>query len=454
VSSILSAISGQFSKSLILGTFFPVALFVTLNALFLVPLLPTDWQLQRELADVGTGDVLIVSLMVIVLTGLLYNLNGPIIRFYEGYPWADSWLGRWRKRHYQEQWRLSTELRPRAQDLDNVLGRRTPPAGLSPEARAAWLQRKDRLGWLRTQLGQQTRRLPEHEDSVLPTHLGNLIRSFENYPHRQYKMAAITLWPRLLSVVGKEYIAFIDDAKTSLDFMLHCSALSALTALLLLVAGLLYPAALRGPALWLPWLLKILAAAALAHLFYLSSLGRAAEWGDFVKSAFDLYRWDLLKQLGYEREPSSAEEERELWDAISLQLVFGLQPQQRRPVEYKLPASSPRRAPVDLQYEFARGVKPTAQTNVFEVTLRARNVDSQERAARRFILRDTLPAGCDYVWDSARYVKLDATVAERAPADTDATPNVTGTNPYQFEVGGLAHMQRVVLTYRALRHKD
>jgi hypothetical protein len=31
--------------------------------------------------------------VTVLLTGVLYNLNIPIIRFYEGYPWQYSWTG-------------------------------------------------------------------------------------------------------------------------------------------------------------------------------------------------------------------------------------------------------------------------------------------------------------------------------------------------------------------------
>jgi hypothetical protein len=94
VTNILSSISGQFSKSLILGTFFPVMVFVILAQIFVVPLLPSDWLVLRQLETLDTQwRVVVILLLAIVLSGLLYNLNIPIIRFYEGYPWQDSWIG-------------------------------------------------------------------------------------------------------------------------------------------------------------------------------------------------------------------------------------------------------------------------------------------------------------------------------------------------------------------------
>jgi hypothetical protein len=55
MSSIVSTISGQFSKSLILGVFLPAALFVSLSIIFLVPLFPENWPLLAPLQALDPG---------------------------------------------------------------------------------------------------------------------------------------------------------------------------------------------------------------------------------------------------------------------------------------------------------------------------------------------------------------------------------------------------------------
>ena len=101
MTGIISAISGHFSKSLLLGTFLPSLLFVVLGLILVPPLLPANWQPWEQLQSVDTQGVVSVSFVTVVLTGLLYNLNPPIIRFYEGYTWKGSLLGRLRMRHYR-----------------------------------------------------------------------------------------------------------------------------------------------------------------------------------------------------------------------------------------------------------------------------------------------------------------------------------------------------------------
>ena len=104
MSSLLSAISGKFSTAVILGTFFPVTVFVFLARVLWVPLLPAGWHPALLAPLAGLDDkweLFVLTLVTIVLSGLLYNLNTPVLRLYEGYPWMDTWLGRWRKGRHE-----------------------------------------------------------------------------------------------------------------------------------------------------------------------------------------------------------------------------------------------------------------------------------------------------------------------------------------------------------------
>src|SRR5262249_13251508 len=52
------------------------------------------------LEGLDTGKIVGITFITIVLSGLLYNMNIPILRLYEGYPWSRSWLGSLlRRRH-------------------------------------------------------------------------------------------------------------------------------------------------------------------------------------------------------------------------------------------------------------------------------------------------------------------------------------------------------------------
>src|ERR1017187_8826566 len=102
MSSLLSAISGQFGKSLLLGTFFPVVIFVVLFYLLVLPLFPMGIEIFHPFAAIDKEwQVIATTFLTIVLTGLLYNLNNTLIRVCEGYPWQDSLPGRYCKRRQQ-----------------------------------------------------------------------------------------------------------------------------------------------------------------------------------------------------------------------------------------------------------------------------------------------------------------------------------------------------------------
>lgn len=473
MTSILSAISGQFSKSLILGTFMPVVIFVILNLLFVAPLLPSDGLIVNQLLAFDVQGVVATLFISIVLTGLLYNLNIPIIRLYEGYPWKDSFVGRRRIRHFRAQMAETVRLRDRAQIFRGALKprdigdltHRADEAGdpITEESRRA---KVNQIKQLRAAFGRGINNdFPISPASILPTTLGNVIRSFEDYPQRQYQMAAITLWPRLVAKIDQGYATSIDGAKTSFDFMINSSVLSAATALIILFAGLTYPTPLTSPRFWVPWAFKILFFFALSHVCYLWSISRAMAWGDLVKGAFDLYRWELLKQLGFKRTPAGLSEERETWGEISRQLIYG-DPFNGRLLKYETPATAASGTPATVGLQIGRGVTKTGNDSSLRFHVYVKNVDGQKRTARNVVITDTLPDNFDFVWGSA-FVRPGSGVAtggsgqasEAGLPQGDAVGGaqggveVTGLNPYEFVIEQIGYGESVLLTYDAVGRK-
>ena len=100
------------------------------------------------------------------------------------------------------------------------------------------------------------------------------------------------------------------DAKAQLDFLVVCCWLCMLTSAVWLVA--------------MPWLhfswpfygIVCILGPVLARVFYLLSLENYIVMADLVKSAVDLFRFDLLKSL-HMPQPNNIREERALWAALS-----------------------------------------------------------------------------------------------------------------------------------------
>jgi len=422
VNSILSTLSGQFGKTLLLSTLLPVVVFVLLALVLVVPHVPgtvpvlhwvqgldSEWQLAA------------LTLAVVLLTAVLHNLNGPIIRFYEGYPWCDSWVGRWRARVHR---RKMASVKAQWQGLWTLL--------LDPEA-----ARHADAGKVTDHWNDLARTLnngyPDEPDAVLPTHLGNVIRSFESYPWRQYRMRAITLWPRLVAVLDETYAALLDDAKSSLDFMLNASLLCGVLAVLVAVVHLVFPVGLATAGVLVPLAVELAVLGGLSYFFYLAAIPRAHSWGMAVKGAFDLFRWKLLESLGYRYQPESLEKERALWDLISSRLILSDLTIDPLPAyEKKTPATAVRST--ELELALVRGAsRPAAES--LKVTIRVHNPDPA-RPATGVVITDTVPEAWVYEWGSA--------------ASSAGAVEVTGANPYRFKIADLAPGAEALVTYLAV----
>ena len=519
MTSILSSISGYFSKSLILGTFLPVIIFIILNLLLLVPLLPA------ELADLSAPlkaldkewQVIVISFFAIVMSGLIYNLNIPILRLYEGYPWKNSWIGSWftnrhlakfetaqlrvdsmravlrslktaeddllrtgkalqeaisrhRKNPTDAHWQaviatdndLASQTKFVKEVIDNWNALRAPFRDKRFRPRQwlkAWSESHEgselneaetveQLRLIQSQLHtefsiyrvQLQHTYPNSSGLILPTRLGNVIRSFEYYSDREYGIDSIEIWPRLVSVIPKDYAVSIDDTKTTFDFMMNCSLLTGLLSVLILMVGLIYPAALGSLSMAFYWMGKIILFALLSFFFYRLSINRAGAWGLLIKSAFDLYRWELLKKLGHEKAPKKREDERALWEEISRQMIYGDRYDKKMLDYAELPLSFPEVQSVSPKetLEITRGVKPSPGTDSLTVYLRVRNTDP-DQPATAIIVKDKLSDDLDFEWNSAR-----------AGGDPVRT---SGANPYEFELGDLPGAAERILTYRVIPKK-
>ncbi|MBW4502418.1 MAG: hypothetical protein KME57_23335 [Scytonema hyalinum WJT4-NPBG1] len=151
--------------------------------------------------------------------------------------------------------------------------------------------------------------LPKHADNVMPTRLGNILINAELYSSDRYDIDAVLIWPRLYNLFPERFLETIAEAKSSLDFMLVVSALSSIFALfsgvylvIVKASGLLFLTCFWG-GLFLAW------------LTYRSALGSALLYAQQIKTGFDLYRHELLKQMRLEL-PKTPSKERKLWKRI------------------------------------------------------------------------------------------------------------------------------------------
>jgi hypothetical protein len=428
--SILAAVSGQFTKYLILGTLLPVAIFVTLGLVFGQPITPTSVPLVSALQTLDKQWFTItVTATIIVLSGLLYNLNTPIIRLYEGYPWRGSAIGKWRIGQIQKRLDRATQLRDRIKTALDILNKNQVDKNLV-----------EQLQLWRTRVSVLTHSGLPSRSQILPTRLGNAIKAFEEYPYLQYGMDAITLWPRIVAVTSKDYLTGIDDAKTSLDFFLNASFLSAITSAVLLLIGLAFKRPFANDLTFILWAVEVAGLAVASWLFYRSSISRAAGWGEMVKSTFDLYRWALLKQLGYSQKFVTRQSERDTWREISQQIIYQ-DPANRPPMPYEDTVSDElvvvETTPPGIDLQMVYGTKKNLLGTTLNLVCQITNLDT--RKPDNLVLRLKPKKGWDFVWGSASLRRNHATT----------NPPISGN--MQFDLGSLDPQQQMEFTCNLMR---
>jgi uncharacterized repeat protein (TIGR01451 family) len=428
MTNLLTAISGRFSTSVVLGTFFPATVFAVLFRVLVISAIPSELYIP-VVAPLQAMDerweALLILLAAVVITGLLQNFNIPLIRTYEGYTWEHSWYGRMRKRRHTHRAEALEARKARAYALLGLLESRL---GRVPENSPEPKCLKRQVADAQAAMGENVRAANEDYPkltSVLPTRLGNVIRAFESYPQRQYEMDAITLWPRLQGVIGKEYAEMMGAAKAEFDFMINSATLAAMLALGMLAALLAFPERAAAPAPLMREMLAIAAFLGVAYWMYMRAIDQARAWGAMVRGAFDLYRWDLLKLLGYQKTPRTPAEERRAWAHVSQRLTYGDPPPELRHLlnpyaPEEPPPSGPTSTvvtPATASVAVLRGVDPAVDG---KATVHVQVTNTSDVPVRRVVLRDALPASCEYAWGSAS-------------SDRGAL-TVSGGNPLRFEL--------------------
>ncbi len=146
---------------------------------------------------------------------------------------------------------------------------------------------------------------------TLPTRFGNVVRSCETYSLAVYGLDCIHAWLRLAGVIPAAFQSAIDNARAEVDFFVSMTflafafALACAGSLLTMPHLVLDPDAVRR-LVALPVSLLVMFAG------YEAAIYRARAWGDFVRSAFDLYLPALAAQLGYSL-PAGKDERKSFW---------------------------------------------------------------------------------------------------------------------------------------------
>lgn len=306
-----SELTRVFSKSFVIGFVLPAAAFLLAvfgilaefhlaDNLLAMAQNPNQSQNQHLSAMLAALVLFVVWLAAVTLLAL----NRPITRILEGYGWLNPFqLNRPRMRAGFKKLSKQVADGRRKREEARKQERAFEGKDLAQYRHAVWLMAKY---------------FPDDESHLLPTRFGNAIRAFEVYSRIVYGIESVYGWTRLVSVIPSEYREMIDNEKAQMDFWVNLwfgSCLSILVYSGFIIAAL--NGAIEKPSsslwisLWIP-----AAAAAIAFFAAHGAHSVAQSWGILVTSAFDLFRSDLCRSLGFKM-PTSIEEERELWQGLS-----------------------------------------------------------------------------------------------------------------------------------------
>jgi hypothetical protein len=152
-------------------------------------------------------------------------------------------------------------------------------------------------------------------EEVMPTRMGNILKSSEIYPEHRYGMIAVLMWPRLYNVLPDGMTKNFAAAATELEFMLVISALGVAFAF---AGGII-------ATILLPWYIVpicFLGGLLVAWLGYEGALRSATSYNLLIKAAFDLHRHTLLKTMGL-LPAASYHKEKAQWSLIAQLWLHG-----------------------------------------------------------------------------------------------------------------------------------
>lgn len=151
---------------------------------------------------------------------------------------------------------------------------------------------------------------------VRPTRLGNHTRTAETYSFLRYNLDAAVIWPRLREALPEKFAGRLGEAKTNMDLMLVLTTLALIFGIVWGGIFLIVRDASLEVHKWVAAPITFLGSIAIARVAYLNAAESALSYGELLKTAFDLYRWEALQALHLAL-PTDLESEKKLWGEIS-----------------------------------------------------------------------------------------------------------------------------------------
>lgn len=346
----------KMGSNFMVSAFIPSLAFVLLSLLVFSPIFPPFLSENLNSGDQFFQSSLIVIVISTIIGFILTSLNVFIYKLFEGYIIFNK-IPFLRRNKVNEVRRIKKKekailnrisiIKKRYDYLDSTIMSGTRSERTNDILRKKMHSLTSRLVQLEGEYEElhydSDSRFPPEEKYILPTRFGNILRAAEIYSETRYQIDGVTMWTRVIKVIDKDYMGYIDTANNQCSFLLYCSLLSGVFSSLSLIAViyqlLLKQQQLLGNSHWLYFVplvnnqiiydhrifvyVVFFALALLATwFFYQASLWNVDQYGDVIRSTYDIYRFKLLEELHLEP-PESFEEEKFKWRAVSQFYAIG-----------------------------------------------------------------------------------------------------------------------------------
>jgi hypothetical protein len=292
LSSAISALSDRLDAKFLAAYWLPAFVAVCgsfgILAVFVGPHQMDAWVNDLDSVEQGIGTV-IVLLSITMLAFALRALTKPIVATFAGSDLPRA-VAEW-----------STKGQRRARNTAaQVLG-----ADASyPETVSSGRPAQQRLAQL----------FPQDDADLQPTLLGNVLATATEHPRLAYAMEGALWWPRLSPLLPSSFQAMLGGAQAPMMALLNLSVVFAALAVLgVAVLGL-------ADGQWPVAVAFLIGGLVLSRLCYRAAVSQAVEVGSMLRVAFDLYRYEILRQMALD-DPADLTAERVLWQQLTSQLL-------------------------------------------------------------------------------------------------------------------------------------
>lgn len=159
---------------------------------------------------------------------------------------------------------------------------------------------------------EKAKNYPSKATLILPTSFGNIVRAYEDYPRVVYGFESIGGWNRLQGLMSKDFREILGNDRARVDLWLNLCVVA-----FLLMWEVAIVARIKEPSIIgiVPLLLLFI------RLAYVRSRSSAQQFGEQIKSAFDIYLPELAGKLGYVLS-CDTEKNRSFWQAFGEVMVY------------------------------------------------------------------------------------------------------------------------------------